>query len=155
MIPPAEITNLTPTTPAGGTSSAPAIAPSLDSASVATALTQNSQNILTQVAVGRLLQAQVLAQLEDGSYIVGVDDSALRMSLPEGTTVGSKLQMTFLSDSPRPTFLLESQTDNSSASLSSAGKIISNVLQTADEANAPTALAGKTTILPQPASDPQ
>ena len=152
MIPPADVTNLPP---AGASSSAPAVAPSLDSAAIATALTQNSQNILTQVAVGRLLQAQVLAQLEDGSYIVGVDDSALRMSLPDGTTVGSKLQMTFLSDSPRPTFLLESQTDGNSASLSSAGKIISNVLQTADEANAPTALAGKTPILPEPASDPQ
>ena len=45
--------------------------------------------------VGRLLQAQVLTQLEDGSYIVGVNDAALRMSLPEGTTVGSQLQLTW------------------------------------------------------------
>ncbi len=154
MIPPAEITPLNQTAAAGGAGATPTVAPSLDSAAIATALTQNSQNILTQIAVGRPLQAQVLAQLEDGSYIVGVGDAALRMSLPEGTTVGSKLQMTFLSDSPRPTFLLESQTDSNSASLSSAGKIISNVLQAADLANAPTALAGKTPILPEPAADP-
>jgi hypothetical protein len=154
MIPPADISNLSQSAPAGSASSAPGIAPSLDSASISTALSQNSQNILSHVAVGRLLQAQVLAQLEDGSYIVGVGDSALRMSLPEGTSVGSKLQMTFVGDSPRPTFLLESQTDNSSASLSSAAKIISNVLQTAGEANAPTTLAGKTPILQEPATDP-
>ncbi len=155
MIPPADITTFTQTAPAGGTSAAP-IAPSLDSAAVATALTENSQSILTQVAVGRLLQAQVLTQLEDGSYIVGVNDAALRMSLPEGTTVGSQLQLTFLGDSPRPTFLLESQTDSNSASLSSAGKIISNVLQSADETDAPTTLVGKAPILPEPgaAADP-
>jgi hypothetical protein len=155
MIPPADVTTLIPTTPAGGASSAPAIAPSADAATIATALTQNSQNILTQVAVGRLLQAQVLAQLEDGSYIVGVDDSALRMSLPEGTSVGSQLQMTFLGDSPRPTFLLEGQTDASSAQLSSAGKIISDVLQNAGDANAPTTVAGKTPILSEPGADAQ
>jgi len=154
MISPADITNLSPTTPAAGASAAPVAAPLSDPAAISTDLTQNSQNILTQVAVGRLLQAQVLTQLEDGSYIVGVDDKALRMSLPEGTTVGSKLQMSFVGDSPRPTFLLESQTDNSSASLSSAAKIISNVLQNADQAGAPAALAGKTPILPEPASDP-
>ncbi|HEX7640975.1 MAG TPA: flagellar hook-length control protein FliK [Burkholderiaceae bacterium] len=152
MIPPAEITNLSPTAPAAGTAGTPAVAS--NPAAISTALAQNSQNILTQVAVGRLLQAQVLAQLEDGSYIVGIEDSALRMSLPEGTTVGSKLQMSFVGDSPRPTFLLESQTDTSSAQLSTAAKIISNVLQTADEANAPNALAGKTPILSAPASDP-
>jgi hypothetical protein len=153
MIPPADIANLSQTSISGGTSSAPAIAPSLDSASVATALTQNSQNILAQVAVGRPLQAQVLAQLEDGSYIVGVEDSALRMSLPEGTSVGSKLQMTFLGDSPRPTFLLDSQTDNNSASISWGARIISNVLQTAQQANASSTLVGKTPILPEPAAD--
>ena len=155
MIPPADITNLTPTSPGGGVSAAPTVAPSLNPAAISTALTQNSQNILTQVAVGRLLQAQVLAQLEDGSFVVGVEDSALHMSLPEGTTVGSKLEMTFLGDSPRPTFLLESQTDTGAASLSSAGKIISDVLQSADEANASTALAAKTPILPEPSADPQ
>jgi hypothetical protein len=157
MIPSADIANLSQTSSVGGPSSgsgAPAIAPSLDSASVATALAQNTQNILAQVAVGRPLQAQVLAQLEDGSYIVGVDDSALRMSLPEGTSVGSKLQMTFLGDSPRPAFLLDSQSDSNSASISSGARIISSVLQTAQEANAPATLTGKTPILPDPAADP-
>lgn len=157
MIPPADIANLSQAaSPSGisGGSGTPAIAPSLDSASIATALTQNSQNILAQVAVGRPLQAQVLAQLEDGSFIVGVEDSALRMSLPEGTSVGSKLQMTFLGDSPRPTFLLDSQSDSNSPSISSGAKIISSVLQTAQEANAPSTLVGKTPILPEPAGDP-
>ena len=150
MIPPADITNVTSPLAAETTP----ITPPLGSAAVATALTQNSQNILTQMAVGRLLQAQVLTQLHDGSYIVGVEDSAMRMALPEGTTVGSKLQMTLLTDNPRPTFLLESQSDANSASLSGAGKIISNVLQTAQQANAPNTLVGKTPILPQPAADP-
>lgn len=153
MIPPADITNLISNTLATSSSVAPAVSPSLDSGAIATALTDNSQNILTQVATGSLLQAQVLTQLQDGSYIVGVNDTALRMSLPEGTTVGSRLQMTFLGDSPRPTFMLESQSDANSASLSSAAKIISNVLQTASEANAPSTLVGKTPILPEPAAD--
>ena len=74
MIPPAEITNLSPTAPAAGTAGTPAVAS--NPAAISTALAQNSQNILTQVAVGRLLQAQVLAQLElyvsPDEYPVGV-----------------------------------------------------------------------------------
>ena len=150
MIPAADITNVTSPLAAESTP----VSPPLGSAAVATALTQNAPGILTQMAVGRLLQVQVLTQLKDGSFIVGVDDSALRMSLPEGTTVGSKLQMTLLTDSPRPTFLLEAQTDSNSASLSNAGKIISNVLQSAELASAPNTLVGKTPIVAEPTGNP-
>lgn len=149
MIPAADITNVTSPLAAETTP----VSPTLGSAAAANALTQNAPSILTQMAVGRLLQVQVLTQLKDGSYIVGVDDTALRMSLPEGTAVGSRLQMTLLGDSPRPTFLLESQTDNNAASLSTAGKIISNVLQAAEQSSAPSTLIGKTPILPGPLPD--
>jgi len=150
MIPVADITNVTSPLAAETTP----VSPPLGSAAVATALTQNAPGILTQMAVGRLLQVQVLTQLKDGSFIVGVDDTALRMSLPEGTTVGSKLQMTLLTDSPRPTFLLEAQTDSNSASLSNAGRIISNVLQSAELTSAPNTLIGKTPIIAEPTGNP-
>jgi hypothetical protein len=150
MIPVADITNVTSPLAAETTP----VSPPLGSAAVATALTQNAPGILTQMAVGRLLQVQVLTQLKDGSFIVGVDDTALRMSLPEGTTVGSKLQMTLLTDSPRPAFLLEAQTDSSSASLSNAGKIISNVLQSAEQTSAPSSLVGKTPLIAEATGNP-
>ena len=60
----------------------------------------------TQVVVGKQFQGEVMARLEDGSYIVNIADTAARMQLPAGTTLGAKLPLTLISLTPRATFLL-------------------------------------------------
>jgi hypothetical protein len=59
--------------------------------------------------------------------------------------------MTLLATDPSPAFLLEQQGGGSSASLSSAAKLIDTVLQTAQQAGAPATLVGKVPLVASPA----
>lgn len=54
--------------------------------------------------VGRQVQGDILARLNDGSYLVKVSNMAARMQLPPGTETGKAVPMTLLTVSPRPTF---------------------------------------------------
>lgn len=58
------------------------------------------------LVVGKQFQGEVLSTLADGTYIVKVADVAARMQLPNSPQVGTKLNLTLLSASPRATFLL-------------------------------------------------
>ncbi|MGJ7914679.1 flagellar hook-length control protein FliK [Massilia sp. LXY-6] len=69
--------------------------------------------------LGKSVQGQVLARLDDGSFIVRVNDLAARMSLPAGAQVGSQLPLTLVALAPRPTFQL--RTDQGSLVLAEAG----------------------------------
>lgn len=55
---------------------------------------------------GKTYQAQVLAAIPNGRYIVQVDDQVLDMSLPRTTRQGDQLNLTYLKAQPRATFLL-------------------------------------------------
>ncbi|MBI5936213.1 MAG: flagellar hook-length control protein FliK [Betaproteobacteria bacterium] len=55
---------------------------------------------------GKTYQAQVLAAIPNGRYIVQVDDQVLDMSLPRTTRQGDQLDLTYLKAQPRATFLL-------------------------------------------------
>ena len=67
---------------------------------------QASQPTLASL-LGKSLQAQVLARLPDGSFVVRMNDLAARLSLPPGTQVGSQLPLTLVALTPRPTFQLQ------------------------------------------------
>lgn len=54
--------------------------------------------------LGKSLMAQVLARMGDGSFLVKVEGTPVRMLLPKGAQVGSDMQMTLLSAQPRATF---------------------------------------------------
>lgn len=139
-------------TPADSTSiRSPVIVDSPTSVSATANIAQEALSNLTQNAVGKLFQAQVLSQLDDGTFLVSVADTALRMALPAGTTVGDTLKMTLLATDPRPAFLLEQQGSDTSASLSSAAKLINTVLQAAQQAGASTTLVGKVPLVASPA----
>jgi hypothetical protein len=56
--------------------------------------------------LGQTLQAEVLRRLDDGSYVVRVNDMAARLPLPQGAQVGQQLPLTLVSLDPRPTFQL-------------------------------------------------
>jgi hypothetical protein len=107
---------------------------------------------LTQIAIGRQLQADVLSMFDDGTFLVKVADTTARMALPVGTRVGDSLAMTFVAKEPRPTFLLTPQEGSATSSLSPAARLIDHLLQTADREGAPTAVAAKTPLLPSPAA---
>lgn len=81
----------------------------IEASSNAAGLNQTSQGALlnaSQLTVGKQFQAEVVATLADGTYIVKVADVAARMQLPNSPEVGAKLSLTLLSTSPRATFLL-------------------------------------------------
>ena len=151
MIPPADITNIKSTVLTDLSTSATSSA-TATSAAVAGAVNtaQGALGNITQAAVGQLFRAQVLAQLEDGTYLVNVGDNPLRMSLPAGTNVGSAIPMTLLTTTPRPAFLLEQANDGSTPSLSDGAKVISTALQSAQQSGLPTAVIGKTPLLQTP-----
>lgn len=54
--------------------------------------------------VGRQLHGEILARLNDGSFLVKMAGTAARMQLPPGTDVGSTVPMTLVTLTPRPTF---------------------------------------------------
>jgi hypothetical protein len=113
---------------------------------------QGALGNLTQGAVGQLFQAQVLSQLEDGTFLVSVAENALRMALPAGTNVGGTIPMTLLATEPRPAFLLEPQRDGTSPSLSDAAKVINLAIQSGQQTSAPMTLVGKTPLLSSPST---
>jgi hypothetical protein len=152
MIPPADITSVKSPVLTETTALTPS-SPSSATASVGPNSVQGALSNITQTAVGQLFQAQVLSQLEDGTFLVSVGDNALRMALPAGTNVGGTLPMTLLATDPRPAFLLEQQNDGSSALLSNAAKVINTALQSAQQSGAPTAIVGKTPLLTTPTAD--
>jgi hypothetical protein len=112
---------------------------------------QEALDRLSQLALGKEFQAQVLSRLADGSYLVQIEDAVAGMKLPPGTQAGEILDLTLLATEPRPTFLLGKQSDSSTASLSPAGRLLTSLLQLAQEDGAPpTALVGKTPLLARP-----
>lgn len=55
-----------------------------------------------QPLVGQSVNANVLAKLSDGSYLVRVADTNARMMMPAGTEVGAGVPMTVVAAQPRP-----------------------------------------------------
>lgn len=60
----------------------------------------------SQIVAGKQFQAEVIASLKDGTFIVRIADTAARMQLPNSPKAGDKLQLTLISTSPRATFLI-------------------------------------------------
>jgi hypothetical protein len=57
--------------------------------------------------LGQTMQAEVLARLDDGSFVVRVGELAARMPLPQGAQPGQQLPLTLVALTPRPTFQVE------------------------------------------------
>lgn len=102
---------------------------------------------LTQIAIGRELQATVEAALDDSTFLVKVDDATARMALPLGTKVGDTLSMIFVAREPRPTFLLIQQQGSAPAALSTTARLIDHLLQAAAHDSKPAAVIAKTPIV--------
>lgn len=107
---------------------------------------------LTQIAVGKPVQAEVVSQLDDGTFLVKLAGTTARMALPVGTRVGESLSMVLVAKEPRPTFLLMQQEGSASASLSTAARLIDQLLQAADQDGMPGTVEARTPLLASAAS---
>ncbi len=91
----------------------------------------------SQLVVGKQFQAEVVAALTDGTYVVKVADIAARMQLPDSPTVGSKISLTLLSTTPRATFLLNppDEQGTGAAPMTTNATLSTSVRQLIDEFN--------------------
>lgn len=105
-------------------------------------------NRLTQIALGKTFQAEVLSRLNDGTYLIKLDNAALRAALPGNPQVGSAMALKFIATQPRPTFLVVPSQEGDTTTLSSAARLIDSILHAATGAGKTEALTGKAAILP-------
>ena len=90
---------------------------------------QESLRRLTSLETGKAFQAEVLSRLSNGDFVVGIADTAARMSLPEGTRVGERLSLTLVGREPRPLFMLERPEPQDAAVFSPAARLITGLMQ--------------------------
>lgn len=109
---------------------------------------------LAQISLGQQLDAEIQSKLSDGGFLVKIGDVTARMNLPGSMNVGDRISLTFIGKEPRPTFLLNTQTDlpdstSSTTSLSSTGKLIDSMLHNL-RGSKQSASLGKIPIASQP-----
>ncbi len=87
---------------------------------------------LPQWVPGQRLSATVLAMLPNGRFQAQISDLVLDMNLPRNTQPGEKLDLTFVSSQPRPTFVLTQDMATAqgkpAVSLSEAAKFLGGLL---------------------------
>lgn len=110
---------------------------------------QDSSRLLERISLGQQIQATVQSRVEDGKFLVRIADTMARMSLPVGTQIGDDLSLTLVDTEPRLTFLLgpDGAKGAATATLSTTGRMINNILQTALQDGASTTVIGKTPIV--------
>lgn len=112
---------------------------------------EEASHRFTQSALGQKFQGKVLSHLDDGSFLVRIADTVARMVLPAATRVGDLLPLTLMSREPQLTFLLGAQPGAAMTSLSTTGRLIDNLLHTAQQNGAPDTVVGKTALIASPA----
>ncbi len=86
---------------------------------------------LAQLSKGQLYQGKVVARLDDQSFLVALNGSALRMALGKETHVGEFVSLRYMGGFPTPTFLLSSQAPSvSQTSISPSAQLINQFLNT-------------------------
>lgn len=117
---------------------------------------QDAVSRLAQIALGQQVLGKVLSALDDGTFLVRINDATARMNLPPDTKAGDTLRLTLSGTTPRPTFLLEqgAATAAATTSVSPTGRLIDSLLQAARQSSAPPTLQVSTPLLsaatPQP-----
>jgi hypothetical protein len=108
---------------------------------------------------GQRLQAIVLSNLPNGRFQVLVSDHELDMNLPRNTQPGDKVDLTYISAKPRPTFVLtqdlpQLQAVPNEAKLSQAARFLGALLQgNAGGKDQAGAVARTAPLLPGPPTD--
>lgn len=103
---------------------------------------------------GQRVPAFVIASLPNGRFQVQVEEQILDMNLPRNAEPGQKLELTYLTSSPRLTFAMSQDMEralpsNSGVSLSETAKFLGALLQRGNAENGGTsALARSAAVLP-------
>jgi len=120
----------------------------------ATQLLEVAQDVAQtpQWVPGERLPAYILASLPNGRFQVQIQDQVLDMNLPRNSEPGQKIELTFISASPRMTFALtndlaQALPSNSGVSLSETAKFLGALLQKGNLDKAPMAANGAVPIL--------
>jgi hypothetical protein len=111
---------------------------------------RETQERFDRMGIGQKLLADVIAKLEDGSFLVDIAGLRTRMQLPADTRVGQKLTLALASRTPQPSFQIEPDTTASTASLSPAARLIDTALLAQRDQNTPPVIAGKTPLMNRP-----
>jgi len=110
---------------------------------------------------GQLVQAKVEAALPNGRFLVLVDNRQLDLNLPRNTQPGDRVDLRFVGNQPRPTFILANETAASAGrapvSLSDTARFIGALLDKANALSADKAapLARNAPVLAGPPADAQ
>jgi hypothetical protein len=115
---------------------------------------QEAFDRFAQQSVGKQFRAEIMSRLNDGSFVLKLAHTAVRMNLPAGAQVGNTVDLTLVAAQPRPTFLLGAPAAGADAdtTLSNTGRLIDNLLRAAQKEGGPAALIGKTPVVPSPAA---
>lgn len=91
---------------------------------------------LAQLNKGQLYQGRVVARLDDQSFLVALNGSAMKMTLGKETHVGEFVSLRYMGGFPTPTFLLSSPSSHaqsvSHTSISPSAQLINQFLNTTD-----------------------
>jgi hypothetical protein len=104
-----------------------------------------AQRFLLQLDTGQVVSARVEAELPDGSFKVQLAGRELRMALPGYVAAGDTLELTFVSNDPRPTFALRDPQAAGAPRLSAAGRLVATMMT---QPGRPAVLAAATNTAP-------
>ena len=114
----------------------------------------NQQAMPTGLSPGQALKGEVLSALGGGRFIVQVAGQALEFSMPKGISRGDMINLFFITEEPRGTFLMARFGRLSDSRISDTGRWLSGFLGTASErVSAQAALDVFRTLLSAPPSD--
>lgn len=82
---------------------------------------QESIDRLVRLEVGKQFQAQILSRFNDGTFLVRIADTAVRLALPSAGKVGDGLSLTLLATEPRPIFSLDGHSAGAAAEGATSG----------------------------------
>jgi hypothetical protein len=108
---------------------------------------------------GQQVTAKVLGALPSGRFLVLVDDRQLDLNLPRNTQPGASVDLRFVGNQPRPTFILAGEAGGSAGraavSLSDTARFIGALLEKANTLSAgqTSALTRSAPVLSEPPAD--
>lgn len=106
---------------------------------------------------GDLMAARVEAALPGGRFHVKVDDLLLEMNLPDGFKAGDRIELQFVSQQPRPSFMLltEPPAQRQDVELSRGARALGEILKTVapDKSAQAATVKAPLPLLPAPAAD--
>lgn len=114
----------------------------------------NQQAVPMNFAPGQQLKGEVMALLGGGRFMVQVAEQTLEFNMPKGVRRGDLINLFFITDEPRPTFLMARFGRTADSRVSETGRWLSGFLgATTERMPAQAALGIIRTLLAEPPAD--